>query len=89
MPARFASNIPAITTHAWLAIRNIDQGFVGTPDYMGVAYFWAHAYKHSLRDASSHKRRITHDRFMAAGLDLDGVSDRHADIVRAVFGNTL
>jgi serine/threonine protein kinase len=34
---------------------------VGTPDYMGLAYWWGQAYKHALREATTKQRKKAHD----------------------------
>ena len=76
-----------ITSEAYIAIHKIDKEFVGTANYMGLAYFWSHAYKHSLRDASQKQRQRVHKAFLAAGLELAGESPDHDKIIRKVFGN--
>ncbi len=74
----------------------IDRAAIGTRAYRGLAYFWAHEYKHELRnitydshDISDRKydrilrkmRRRVHADFLVFGLPLDGVSGRHGTIV--------
>lgn len=79
-------NINAITVTAFLELEKLDRTYRGTLDYMGLAYFWAHEYKHSLRDASYSKRRRVHHAFLKAGLDPSGVSDEHRKIIRRILG---
>jgi hypothetical protein len=52
---------------------------------MGVAYFWAHAYKHALRDASAYRRTLAHRLIIEAGLEPNGESEAHTEIMRRVF----
>ena len=54
---------------------------IGTPNYLGIAYFWSHEYKHSLREFTCAQRCKVHNAFIKAGLALDGVSDKHYAII--------
>ncbi len=66
----------------WGRLMKLDRSFLGKPDdYMGIAYFWSHEYKHYLRDVSEHRRRLVHAAFVREGLALAGKSDRHEEIV--------
>lgn len=72
-----------------------DEARVGTVDYKGHAYFWAHEYRHYMRGFyQTHRaterqvgailkkmRRNVHRDFLALGLDLDGESWRHQTII--------
>ena len=60
-------NLGEITMQATIEVYKVDKTFVGTKDYMGVAYFWGHEYKHTMRDLSHAKRRKIHN----LGLDRD------------------
>jgi hypothetical protein len=64
------------------AVLWLDAGFVGTPDYMGLSWFWNYEYRHSLRDASASVRQRIHAAFLKAGLPPDGASSEHGEIVR-------
>ena len=71
----------------------IDRDAIGTSAYKGRAFFWAHEYKHDMRDigvcgdpAKSLRvtrkfRRRVHADIIAFGLPLDGVSDRHRLVI--------
>ncbi len=59
----------------------LDASFVGTPDYMGIAYFWAHRYRHVLRDVSPARRRAVHAKLIKTGLAPDEESPEHDRIV--------
>jgi len=67
-------------------VRDLDETFVGTPDYMGIAYFWNLAYKYEMRATSSDKRRAVHRAFLKDNLPLDGESPEHAAIVKRLVG---
>jgi hypothetical protein len=76
-----------LTLRAFEAVLTLDEKLVGTPDYMGVAYWWSHEYKWSLREATHKQRKRAHDAILAAGLSLDGESDEHAAIVAWATNN--
>ena len=40
-----------------------DEARIGTADYRGHAYFWAHAYRHYLRDLGGCPRGVTEGRY--------------------------
>ena len=72
---------PRVTFRMFTILSHIDRAMIGTPDYMGLAYWWDHEYKHTLREVTPKQRKKTHDAILAAGLPLDGVSDEHAAII--------
>ena len=76
-----------LTLRAYEAVLTLDERLVGTPDYMGVAYWWSHEYKWTLREATHTQRKRAHDAILAAGLPLDGESDEHAAIVAWATNN--
>jgi hypothetical protein len=63
------------------ALLELDKSFIGTPDYMGIAYFWNYEYRHYLRDATRYRRRLVHKKLVEAGLDLVGYTPAHTAIV--------
>lgn len=75
-----------ISGNASNKLKALDESFVGTPDYMGIAFFWGQEYKHSLRAASPLKRKAVHDAFLKAHLPLDGESPQHEAIVKKLVG---
>jgi hypothetical protein len=77
-------NLNTITLRAFTDIMELDFGFVGSDNYMGVAYFWAYEYRHYLRDTTNAKRKKVHDRFLKENLELSGVSDRHYQIIKSI-----
>jgi hypothetical protein len=60
----------------------LDANFIGTPDYMGISYFWHYDFRHYLRDSSRYRRRLVHKNLIAAGLDPAGNTPAHDAIVR-------
>lgn len=83
-------NSSYVTVDAFNAIFKLDKTFVGTGNYLGLAYFWAHEYRHYLRDCTMAKRRTVHKKWLQAGLNLEGISDKHLSIIKHVLdGVTL
>jgi hypothetical protein len=78
-------DLNVVTFDAFCALNALDKTFVGTPNYMGVAFFWGHGVKHYLREASQAERRKIHKKWLAEGLDLHGESYRHHEIIRQVM----
>ena len=74
-----------LTMEAYIALNKLDQGFVGTGDYMGRAYFWSYEYRHYLRDTTDAKRRAVHSAFMEQGLELRADSDQHLKIIKDII----
>jgi hypothetical protein len=74
-------NTEEITWKATTALLKLDDKFIGTPDYMGVTYFWAYEYRHWLRDSTYYRRRLVHSKFLKAGLAVDGEGPEHLAIV--------
>jgi hypothetical protein len=59
----------------------LDASFIGTPDYMGIAYFWHYDFRHYLRDSSRYRRRLVHKHLIEAGLAPDGNTKEHESII--------
>lgn len=74
-------NLP-LTSTAYYALHALDEKtLVGTPDYLGLAFFWNYEYRHYLREATPKQRKLVHDLLIEAGLSLDGASPDHAAII--------
>jgi hypothetical protein len=71
-----------ITGEAIAKIMKLDDSFIGTPDYMGITYFWHYDFRHYLRDSSRYRRRLVHKHMVEAGLAPDGNSPAHYAIVK-------
>ena len=76
-------NLP-ITTAAHAKLTKLDRTLIGTPNYLGIAFFWNYEYRHLLRDATPKQRKKVHDKLIAAGLSCGGRSDKHKEIVMKV-----
>lgn len=72
--------------NASMMLLELDQQLTGTEDYMGMAYFWNYEYRHYLRDATHSQRRRIHKLLLAEGLEVDGESKRHLEIILKITG---
>lgn len=79
-----AINLNTITYQAFVKIHDIDKNFINTPNYLGIAYFWAYEYRHYLRDATISERKKVHKLFLKYGLQIDGTSEMHFNIIKSV-----
>jgi len=78
-------NTSGITQHAFGKLAELDESFIGTQDYMGLAYFWSMEFRHDLRPATCNQRKMVHNKFIKAGLPLDGATLDHLEIVKSVI----
>jgi hypothetical protein len=76
-------HIGAVHIDAFVQLLMHDEKMLGTPGYLGMAYFWNHEYKHTLREVSYATRRRIHHALLAAGLKLEGKSRKHEKIIDA------
>ena len=74
-------NTEVLTMNATTGLLNLDKTFIGTGDYMGMAYFWKFEYRHYLCNASYARRRHVHTVLLAAGLEVNGESKEHLAII--------
>jgi hypothetical protein len=74
-------NLNKITWEATEALLKLDETFVGTPNYLGITYFWHYNFRHYLRDTGCKSRVKIHNAFLKAGLDVGGFSVEHIKIV--------
>jgi len=77
-------NLNNITLKAFADIYELDKSYLGTPNYLGIAYFWNYEYRHYLRDTTNHKRKRVHDLFLREGLEVAGSSGRHLELIQYV-----
>ena len=82
-------DLNVVTFNAFCALNELDKSFIGTPDYMGVAFFWGQKVKHYLRNASQAQRRKIHKKWLGEALDLEGYSNRHREIISEVMSKKL
>jgi len=81
----YAINLNNITGEAFVKIHELDQNFINTPNYLGIAYFWAYQYRHYLRDASIAQRKKVHSLFLKNFLKVDECTDKHFAIIQKVI----
>jgi len=74
-------NLNGLTFQAYDAIRRLDETFIDTDNYMGIAWFWNYHYRHYLRDVSRFRRRLVHKKLREAGLDVSAKSPAVTEIV--------
>jgi hypothetical protein len=58
---------------------------LGTPNYMGITYFWPHEYRHYLRDASPYQRKRVHKKWIDEGLCFSAISQKHFNIIGEIL----
>lgn len=63
----------------------LDRRLIGTPNYMGLAFFWHIEYKHYLRNCSYAQRRKIHHKLLKHNLKLEGESEAHDQIILQVL----
>ena len=49
-------------------------------------YFWNYEYRHYLRDASTAQQNKVLREFVNFGLEIDGASFKHLEIVQSIIG---
>ena len=77
----YSINLDVLPWAATDALIRHDLEQVGTLGYLGVAYFWAHDYKHYLRPMSVAGKRWVHTKLLEEGLSPEGVSQKHQFII--------
>ena len=70
-----------VNSTSLVKVLRLDETLVGTPNYMGLAFFWNYEYRHFLRDTSVSKRVRVHHKLLQAGLEVNGSSDLHEQII--------
>jgi len=75
------TNLP-LSSNAFDKLKLIDKKFLGTPDYMGMEWFWHYDYRHYLRDASYETRKKVHDALIEVDLPLSESSPEHESIIK-------
>ena len=74
-------NTETLTMKATHELLELDKTFIGTDDYMGMAYFWSYEYRHYMRPMTYAVNRRVHQALRAAGLAVDGDSAEHLAII--------
>lgn len=81
-------NYNKISPKATDELIKLDDTFIGTPNYMGITYFWSYTYRHILREVPLYARQKVHTAFLKANLPVNEASEEHTRIInRVIFGN--
>ena len=73
--------LETLTLEANIALCELDRTFIGTKNYMGIAYFWAYEYRWPMRDVTVAMRKKIHGKLLKAGLKVDEESEAHRAII--------
>jgi hypothetical protein len=74
-------NTNTLTFEATNGLLALDKTFIGTPHYMGMAYFWHYEYRHYMRPMPYAVNRRIHKALLEAGLEVNGAGPRHQAII--------
>ena len=81
----FTLNLNTATPQAIAEIMEMDNKFIGTMNYLGLAYFWGHEYKHSLRDATISQRKRIHRKGLERNVSFLVPNQEAWDIIKEVI----
>ena len=81
----FTLNLNTATPQAIAEIMEMDNKFIGTMNYLGLAYFWGHEYKHSLRDATISQRKRIHRKGLERNVSFLVPNQEAWDIIEEVI----
>ncbi len=82
----YAINLEVITDEATQSLYKLDRKYIGTPNYMGLAYFWGQEYKHYLRDATVSQRRRIHNKGLKENVSFLVPNDEAWSIIKKITG---
>jgi hypothetical protein len=75
-------NLNTISNAAFTKMYELDKQFVGTENYMGLAYYWNYEYRHYLRDAKPYIRMKVHNSFLIENLPIADATEKHFQIIK-------
>lgn len=75
-------NLETVSEGAFTGLLALDKTFVGTGDYMGLASFWATAYKFTMRACSVANCKRVHQMLISRGLAVHEESDAHWAVIK-------
>lgn len=75
-------NLNTISNAAFSKMYELDKQFVGTENYMGLAYYWNYEYRHYLRDAKPYIRMKVHNSFLLENLPIADATEKHFQIIK-------
>tara|TARA_B100000949_G_scaffold232038_1_gene245313 strand:- start:553 stop:888 length:336 start_codon:yes stop_codon:yes gene_type:complete len=70
MKGSYSINLEVLPHEVFRGLEKLDKGYIGSPNYMGLAFYWAWEYRHFLREASLSQRRRVHKQALDLGLDM-------------------
>jgi hypothetical protein len=82
-------NVETLPGKSFMKIIELDNTLVGSPDYMGFAFFWNYEYRHYMRSQRPHVLRKIHNIFLDNKLDLTGESEKHFEIIKRIVNHKL
>ncbi len=74
-------DISSLSQAAVEKLVELDATLVGSYEYLGLAYFWNHEYRHYLRSCTIASRRRVHHKMLDKGLVLTDISPVHEEII--------
>jgi hypothetical protein len=90
MSSTYSINLNTVTMPAYSAISKADRKFIGTDDYMGLAWYHAHHYRFIMRDEPTvYQRKRIHNKWLEAKLPLGGFGPHHNKILAEVLAGTI
>jgi hypothetical protein len=83
-PNKYLLNLDLQSSHAFLKLIELDTTFIGTTNYMGIAFFWNKKYDFILGCSKIDLEimKELHSIFLLKNLDLDGTSKMHNKIIK-------
>ena len=82
----YALNLNTISFEATRHLLALDKNFIGTEDYLGLAYFWKSCdFKWCLRETSIAKRKKIHRLWLRENLPMTCETRRHWELVAKVL----
>lgn len=78
-------NLDTLTLEAYKKLYELDEKFIGTENYIGIAYFWHYAFRHYLRDATTEQRKKVHSKILEYNLGVSDATEMHWDIIKDIF----
>lgn len=75
-------NLNTISNAAFSKMYELDKQFIGTENYMGLAYYWNYEYRHYLRDAKPYIRMKVHNSFLLENLPISDATEKHFQIIK-------
>ena len=77
-------NLDITSMDQMIELDRFDRTQIGTPNYLGIAYFWHYDFRHHLRDVSYSIRKKVHHALVKNNLALDEYSAEHLSIVERI-----